>query len=102
MSTESIVIRRLGMHSAVQTNPSIFCALCYLCLKQKKKKILTRHGAKSKVLICVIAVCGTTPPHAITASIRGAVSVVTAAVEKGKVAEGTVGVPTKCCDNGWN
>lgn len=44
---------------------------------------------------------GTTPSHAIAAPIRGAVGVVAATVEEGELAQGTVGVSTPCCHNGW-
>lgn len=63
---------------------------------------LTSHGAESKALLCVVVVGGTTPSHAITTAVRGAVGVVAAAVEEGEVAQGAVGVPTSCCHNGWN
>lgn len=63
---------------------------------------LTSHGAKSKELLCIIVVGGTTPPHAITTPIRGALCVVATAVEEGKVTEGAVGVSTSCRHNGWD
>lgn len=63
---------------------------------------LTSHGAEPKVLLCVVVVSGTTPPHAITAPVSGAVSVVAATVEEGKVAQSAIGVSTYCCHNGWN
>lgn len=64
--------------------------------------ILTSHGAESKELLCVVVVGGTTPSHAITAAIGGAVGVVAATVEEREVAQATVGVSTSCYHNGWN
>ena len=69
--------------------------------KHKATHTLTSHGAESKALLCVVDVGGTTPPHAVTSPIRGAVSVVTAAVEEGEVAQAAVGVSTSCCHDGW-
>lgn len=69
--------------------------------KQSSKPTLTSHGAESKELFCVVVMGGTTPSHAIAAPIRGAVGVVAATVEEGEVAQGTIGVSTSCCYNGW-
>lgn len=44
---------------------------------------------------------GTTPFHAITAPIRGAVSVVAPAVEEGEVAQGSIRVSTSGCNDDW-
>lgn len=73
-----------------------------MCNKQNRAHTLTSHRAESKALLRVVVVGGTTPPHAITASICGAVSVVAATVEEGEVAQGAVGVSTSCCHNGCN
>lgn len=70
--------------------------------KQSSTHTLTSHGAKSKALLCVVVVGGATPPHAITASVRGAIGVVAATVEEGEMAQAAVGVSTSCCHNGWN
>lgn len=62
---------------------------------------LTSHGAESITLLSVIVVSCTTPSHAITAPVCGAVSVVAAAIEEGKVAQSAIGVATSCYHHGW-
>lgn len=68
---------------------------------QEFSHTLTSHGAESKPLLRIIVMSGTAPSHAIPATISGAVGVVTTTVEEGEVTQGTVGVSTSCCYNGW-
>lgn len=61
---------------------------------------LTSHGAESIHLLSVIVISSAAPSHAISSPISGAVCIITATVEEGEVAQGTIGVSTNCCYNG--
>lgn len=69
---------------------------------ETKQNVLTCHGAKPKELITVIVVGGTTPPHAVTPPVCGAVCVVTTTVEEGEVAQSPIGVPAQRRHDSWN
>lgn len=53
---------------------------------------LTGHGAESKLLLPVVVVGGPAPPHAIAATVGGAVGVVASVVQVGEVAQSPIGV----------
>ena len=59
--------------------------------------LLTGHGTEAKTLLPIVVVGGSTPHHAIAASIGGAVCVVVTVIQEGELAQGTVGVPTSGC-----
>lgn len=60
---------------------------------------LTSHGTEPKTLFCIIVGCGATPLHAISAPICSAVSVVSAIVEVGELAQSTIRITTSCYHN---
>lgn len=60
---------------------------------------LTSHGTEPKTLFCVIVRCGATPFHAISTSLCSTVSVVSAIVEEGELAQSTIRITASCCHN---
>lgn len=76
-------------------------SLSWSCISFWLLSSLTSHGTEPEELVGVIVVGGTTPFHAVTAPIRGAVAVVAPTVEEGEVAQASIGVPTSGCNDDW-